>query len=1789
MRIRTSDLCFALPVWMFLCSGIVAAQDVLTDPPNSSSGASGQAISGSFALSNIESVNALNGIVSLNIPAAQLPPGPGGFSAGVNLVYNSSIFDLQTEVATTTGYLQMAYVPSAHGGGWNYSYQYTLWSQTRVTTFNSTTCSVVNLTEAENWYKTILLTPDGTNHVLRLVGAITSNGSTYTGTLSSDVDQSYDIYDFGGYTNLNCGNPITQAFAGTLIYASADNTFIRVETNTQTETWIAYFPNGTQVSGPINLTNQPHAVDSDANKLVDRNGNMLTLTGNCSVGTACTETVADEQGRQIVVDYSSSTGVGGIWTDSMTWPGPNGILKALVTWGIDTPPRQPLPYYCWANSTTINMAEVCSWGQTNMTVNSVQLPVATLPGTQQPPGTNEGNGVNFTMYYGPLTAQSASTYSWGELHSLTMCTGPSPTSCQPQWVASYGYRFDASSYLPASADPARPPGTIVNPIATKTLQHADTLLGAATTLNDTTTYIVPLPTNPYSYPVTTGTSAANSIAYPDGSLTTIFTTNLCPTNVASRDLCIAVPYKISNRDGSQTEMMWVSNTSAPGVPSGALFNPYVQYRVDSPAPTTFGPVKITYAQQDPNGNTTTLSEYDWQNYSVVTRNSSGVITAVCGSGCTSAVRTTTTSYYSNSSVPSYWMHGAAANLRSPQSATVGNLSTSYTYDNALTTGNLIQLTQSDSAIGPTITTHWAYLSNGNVTSQTDPNGNYTVICYDSNNLYPVTRVVGAASQSCPSPGEVTGGQTTTFTYVSNSGTLATETALLQTETDADNGVTTTFSYDNTGRQTSAVQSSSSLTRSTSTGYDDVNLIVTTTQTDTSTPLVTTTFYDSLGRVQGVTDGANNQIQQAYRYGSSCSNPGPNCTYKLASNAFVSPSDQTMGWTLTTQALKLSNALSQITVTHYRGGSAPSMFGGSNSTTTGTTMTTNLPSLSGCTAVGTQVTDEAGNTHSYCKDALGRVSSVTEPDGTVTSYSYDALDNLIGVSVGGQQIRSFTINAFGWLFSATNPESGTVSYVYDNNGNVKQITDAQGVATTLTYDALNRILTKSYSVPNGSSTAATSSVTYTYDQDFRGALSSVCVLSCTPGANTVIDAFTHDKFGRVITSTQQIRTNSAYSFGSATMGVPGYQYSLTDQLTQITYPSGRTVNYTLDAADRVQTVQNMLAGTSYASLNYNTGPGNTLTISLGNGATEQPSFNDRLQPTGLQIISSAGNLLTLGLYPCTSQVTSCASGNNGNLQSQSISIPGLFVTQTYSYDALNRLTGASESSGWTQNYSYVGNGNRWVSTNTGLPPLTPETATSASAYTSSSVLNRINTWTYDSNGNILTIPLIGSANRNFTYDAENRQVTATINTGTSTTSASYMYDGLGQRVSKTVNGVATTYVYDAFGNLAAEYGPPEASPCGTANPTPCYVTVDHLGSTRMLMDSAAVVQKRYDYQPFGMEIPAGYGSRTTAMSYLSIPDDVGPKFTSQSRDQETSGVSSSVDWFNVRYLSGAQGRFQSPDPGSAGADPSDPQTWNGYAYVGNNPFSYTDPSGFGFWSDLWSTLWNGTIWLAEHLIPGLASLGVSQGISAGLASGPWDEQVPITGVGGTVNLGSVFGQGNTGPFVFGFTDPSQATDPVITSQYFPALVQGVKHSKPAGDIAFYGTAAVATLPATVAAAAGTASGAATLAAKGVGWYYAVSGGVGVVLGRYPDYVNAAKSIGANAFNISPRLYGVLNAVGRAWTANQQFIDTSIRRGQQFYLSNGPLGQDGSTFAQELKYLAEKGVGANNWIILHLPFK
>ena len=184
----------------------------------------------------------------------------------------------------------------------------------------------------------------------------------------------------------------------------------------------------------------------------------------------------------------------------------------------------------------------------------------------------------------------------------------------------------------------------------------------------------------------------------------------------------------------------------------------------------------------------------------------------------------------------------------------------------------------------------------------------------------------------------------------------------------------------------------------------------------------------------------------------------------------------------------------------------------------------------------------------------------------------------------------------------------------------------------------------------------------------------------------------------------------------------------------------------------------------------------------------------------------------------------------------------------------------------------------------------------------------------------------------------------------------------------------------------------------------------------MTDSAGNVTQRYDYLPFGEEIPADGTVRTTAMGYQSSADGFNPKFTGQVRD-----VESGLDYFNARYYSPEQGRFVSADPQNAGSDPSNPQTWNGYAYVAGNPMAYTDPSGQGWLSDLVGAVFFAAAVLTEDWavtpLPSLIIDGVANAVSPFLATRGL-EAAASSGNAWDLAAVALNGSGGSGDFVGG---------------------------------------------------------------------------------------------------------------------------------------------------------------------------
>jgi RHS repeat-associated protein len=314
---------------------------------------------------------------------------------------------------------------------------------------------------------------------------------------------------------------------------------------------------------------------------------------------------------------------------------------------------------------------------------------------------------------------------------------------------------------------------------------------------------------------------------------------------------------------------------------------------------------------------------------------------------------------------------------------------------------------------------------------------------------------------------------------------------------------------------------------------------------------------------------------------------------------------------------------------------------------------------------------------------------------------------------------------------------------------------------------------------------------------------------------------------------------------------------------------------------------------------------------------------------------------IGLYPCTSPAVYCST-NNGNILEEDMTTPGVSgLKQTFTYDALNRLATATEKNSggtttWSETYGYDIYGNRWVSATTPAGLETAFTPTASSNFNSSNRLLN-NGALYDLSGNQTTIG--GYTN---TFDAESRLATSTLNSITAT----YSYDGEGRRVQRVASGVTTQYVYDAQGQLAAEFSSQAPTVTGTE-----YLITDDLGSTRMVTNATGGCLGLHDYLPFGEDTINTLGGRTGC---YGTSDGVAEKFTGKERDAETG-----LDYFGARYMSSAQGRFTSPDPVFASAAHlTDPQMWNEYAYVRNNPLKLTDPTGLDFYTTCAHTKDNG---------------------------------------------------------------------------------------------------------------------------------------------------------------------------------------------------------------------------------------
>jgi RHS repeat-associated protein len=580
------------------------------------------------------------------------------------------------------------------------------------------------------------------------------------------------------------------------------------------------------------------------------------------------------------------------------------------------------------------------------------------------------------------------------------------------------------------------------------------------------------------------------------------------------------------------------------------------------------------------------------------------------------------------------------------------------------------------------------------------------------------------------------------------------------------------------------------------------------------------------------------------------------------------------------------------------------------------------------------TDEAGKARKSCSDALGRLVTVWEDPAGLnyeTDYQYDALGNLLRVDQKGGassdstqwRTRLFTYDSLSRLLTANNPESGLMTYQYDNDGQMVAKIDARGITASYSYDALHRLTRESFS--DGSYRGA-----YSYDETtsaFGNPVSNGIGRLTSSWQPYGGQGFSYDALGRTVQVRRAIDSPARYTKDFF------YAYNLDGSLAQLTYPSGRVITYAVDAAGRTTSATDS-NGTSYVS-NATYWPSGAQfqwhmpSVYLSRG------LNNRLQTS--YFYSDNGVVSNYYLY----KTYDYNSGhNNGNV----VSITNNNDTtrsQSFTYDRLNRLLSAQNAGTdcskvlpdghteyWGNTYSY----DAWGS----LLQKTVSKCSAENLNVAALSNNRLSGYSYDAAGNMLS----DGANT-YTYDAGGMVKTAG--------GITYLYDADGERFQKWQNGTGWKSYWrgmgsavlaegDASGNLTSEYiffnGQRLARVDLPGNAVHYYLS-DHLGSTSLEVSASGVIENESDYYPWGGELQ------------ISNHDPVNHyKFTGKERDAE-----SGLDYFEARYYSNGLGRFISSDWSATPepipyADLDDPQSLNLYTYVRNIPTAKVDLDGHG---------------------------------------------------------------------------------------------------------------------------------------------------------------------------------------------------------------------------------------------------
>jgi RHS repeat-associated protein len=504
---------------------------------------------------------------------------------------------------------------------------------------------------------------------------------------------------------------------------------------------------------------------------------------------------------------------------------------------------------------------------------------------------------------------------------------------------------------------------------------------------------------------------------------------------------------------------------------------------------------------------------------------------------------------------------------------------------------------------------------------------------------------------------------------------------------------------------------------------------------------------------------------------------------------------------------------------------------------------------------TNIIDEDGNTYAtFSYDQFGRgVSSLLGTSADSTAVSYDDTDTTRTVTngLGQPEVYSFTVlQTLPKAVSIQRQATGTTSaatrtFSYDTNGYLASATDWNGNETTY----VNNTLGEPTTITEAVGTPVQRTTTIVYDPIFVHLPDSIT----TPGLTTT---FTYDSSGDVLTKTLTDTTTQTVPY-STNGETRKWTYAWSNfLLASVKTPVGNLTQYGYDSTGALTGVTNAL--NQKTQITQHTPGGLPLTIIDPNDVTTNLTYDGRQRLLSSAITTSKGVLTTSFSYDAAGNLTSVTLPDNSKLTNgydtahRLISVTDLFsnaiaytldslgdamltkvtnsgnsVTRTHSgiFDALARVLQDIGGAGQDTQYSYDNDGNALTVTD-------PDNNLTTRTF---DALNRLSTVTDPSPGGTTTT----------TYDAHDRPLTVTDPNGNVT---SYTYDGFGDVIQQaSADSGTTVYYYDADANLTRKIDATRA----TTNMT--YDALDRVLTTAYPADAKENAKYTYDQSGHGFGI------------------------------------------------------------------------------------------------------------------------------------------------------------------------------------------------------------------------------------------------------------------------------------------------------------------------------------------------